>query len=324
MKARKSAVVLALIGALVAVVLTAGAATGRAVEPTVTFTLTGSPSSVTQGQNVGYSGQITNNASQTATHMTLVEKVPKGTLAFTSFSRPVTCDQDDSVLTCDLGDLAAHGTITFTKVYTAPTTGAKLVDTSFVTFNPVRGHGSDSACANTGTQKPCDPSVTTTLVSSANSDFFGGFVAFDGQGAHVGTNPNLSHSNSESTQATIPFRATFADGVPVTILERPESFAGEDCPTGFSCAGLVHDVTVPGGFATSTPLLLTFGIPDTAHGHGLNLFHDGSGPLPLCSDVPLSTASPACIQSATPDGLGNLIVTVQSLTNGSWRFGSPA
>jgi hypothetical protein len=319
----------AVVGALTALVLAAGAATGRAGSPDVSFTLTGSPGQVTQGGTVGYSGTITNNGSQTVTHLTLVESVPNATLAFKAFSRSVTCSPvTGGVLTCDLGNLAGHGTITFTKVYTTPSTGSSVVDTSFVQFderaNDSNHSKQDTRCANTGSDKPCAPSVTTPLVSSGNSDFFGGFVAFGGNGAQVGTNPNLSHSNSESTQTTIPFRTTFSNGVGVTILERPQNFVGEDCPAGFSCTGLVHDVTVPGGFPTSTPLVITFGIPDTTHGHGLNLFHDGSGPLPLCSVVPVSPSSPACIQSATPDGSGNLIVVVQSLTNGSWRFGSPA
>ena len=331
MRARKSAVVLVLVGVLVSIVLSGAVSTGRAAAPAITFTLAGSPSSVTQGQNVGYGGTVTNAGPQTATHLTLVENVPNGTPLFTSFSRPVTCGPvTGGVLTCDLGNLAAGDSITFTKVYRAPSSGSSLVDTSYVTFDE-RGSDTnkskqDTRCANTGTDKPCAPSVSTALVASSNSNFYGGYVGYGGQGATVGTDPTLSHTNSDSTQAAIPFRSSFANGVPVTILERPESFPGEDCATSFTCAGLVHDVTVTGGFSLSAPLVLTFGLGPDSIPHGatpatLNVFHDGSGPLPRCSATPLSTASPICVQSVTQDLAGNFIVVVQTLTNGGWRFG---
>jgi len=318
MRTRKLWAAVAAVGAIAAVVLATGAATGQAVTPPVTFTMTGAPSPTTQGGNVGFNGTISNGGTQTLTHVTLVESVPHATLVFSSFSRTVTCSTSGDVLTCDLGSLAAHGTITFTKIYATAHTDTSVVDTSSITF--FVGKDSGTRCANQGLHTPCGPSVTVPLASSSDPDFFATWTSFGGQGSHVGTDPQLSHENPESTQASIPFRGDLPNGIPVTIHERPENFPNEDCGTGFTCTGQVHDVTVPGGFTTTSPLVLTFGVPATGHDTPL-VFHDGQGPLPFCSHTPLSTESPACVDSITPDGSGNFIVVVQTLTNGGWRFG---
>jgi len=319
MRTRKLWAALAAVGALAAVILATGAATGRAVTPPVTFTLTGAPSPTTQGGNVGFTGTITNGGTQTLAHVKLVESVPHATLVFTSFSRPVTCGPvTGDVLTCDLGNLAAHGSITFTKIYTTAHEDTSVVDTSYITF--LIGSTTNTRCANGGLHTPCPASVTTPLASASDPNFFASWVGFGGQGAHIGTDPQLTHDNTESTQASIPFRADLPNGIPVTILERPENVPNEDCGTGFTCTGQVHDVTVPGTFSIGSPLVLTFGVPATEHETPL-VFHDGVGPLPFCSHTPLSTESPACVDSITPDGSGNFIVVVQTLTNGGWRFG---
>ncbi len=322
MRVWKSAIGLVLAMSVMAAVLGFVAA-GGAAPASLTFSLTGAPSFATQGQNVSYRGTISNTSSHPVTRLTLVERVPGATLVTASFSHPVSCNPvTGGVLTCDLGTLAAHASIAFTKVYKTPATGASLVDTSSVSFR--EGGRETTRCANTTGSRPCGHSVTTALVSPANPSLAGGYALTTCTGHNnptLSTNQQVGAGNQVATSVCVPnlpLGNPLTPGLAVEIAEGAGTFNVGVTETSSICIPAPESLCGPGvtPFVFSQLATFTFRIANASlpHGEAIDkVFRDGV----LVSSSP--NADPR-VASITVAG-GVTTVVAQSSTNGEWTFG---
>lgn len=325
----KPAVGFAFLASLV-VVLFGAASPGGAASPAVTFSLSCSPPTVTPGDDWGCTGTIANAGPQTATHVTLVEQIPGATLTFSSFGVPATCTSlTGGGTSCSLGNLKGEQSIIFTTVFgiSSSSTGT-LSNLAYVTFDEggsdTDKSKQDTVCANTNTSRPCDPLQSTQLVAGGNLDLAGGYLAFAGDDT-LATAAALTATSNVSTNAQVPFRGgDFPVGFGATIVERSESFAGELCPSGFTCFGQIAVESFLGDFSTSDPLVLTYQliVPKGKNANNLLVFHNGQGPAQFCSVAPLSVMNEFCVQSITQNPKTKVMtVVVLQTENGSGRFG---
>jgi len=328
--ARRSAVGLALVALFVSIGLF-GAASARSASPSVTFTLSCTPPVVTPGDQWGCNGTIRNDGPQTATHLTMVEEIAGAMLESSTFSVPATCaDLVDGGASCDFGNLSAESEITFTTIFATPTSVSGVLENqAYVSFdegtNDQDQGKQDTRCANTGTPLPCSSLESTELVPAAESlDLAGGYVAYSGADT-LGTPNSLNATQNVSTNAQIPYREQeFPNGFGATIVERGPDFAGEACGTGFTCFGQIAEESFVGDFLTSNPLVLSFQliVPKGKNKRNLLVFHQGEGPLKLCSVAPLTVTGDVCISSIDQDKKTKVMtVVVLSTENGKWGFG---
>ncbi len=99
--------------------------------------LSGSPSSVTAGQQVTYTATVTNHGSGTAATAAFQDLIPGTTTLVSASASQGSCDGNPTVL-CNLGSLAANASATVTIVV-ATTQPGPIVDRGWVSTSPPGG-----------------------------------------------------------------------------------------------------------------------------------------------------------------------------------------
>jgi hypothetical protein len=261
----------------------------------------------------------------------MVEEIAGAILESSTFSVPATCaDLVDGGASCELGNLPAGGEITFTTIFlTATSASGVLENQAYVSFdegtNDQDQGKQDTRCANTSTPLPCLAPESTELIAATESlDLAGGYVAYSGADT-LATPGTLNATQNVSTNAQIPYRGQeFPNGFGATIVERAPDFAGESCGTGFTCFGQIAEESFVGEFLTSDPLTLSFQliVPKGKNKRNLLVFHNGEGPLNLCSVAPLTVTGDICVSSIDQDKKTKVMtVVVLTTENGGWGFG---
>jgi uncharacterized repeat protein (TIGR01451 family) len=92
------------------------------------------PEMVYTGDTITYTLTVSNAGPDGATGVTVVDTLP---ISVTFVSASAGCTEDDGVVTCAVGDLAADETVEIVIVVTAPDSAAELTNTASVTGNEV-------------------------------------------------------------------------------------------------------------------------------------------------------------------------------------------
>jgi hypothetical protein len=313
-----------------ALVLAAGAASGRAANPgpNVTLSVSGASGTVSLGHYVAYTATVSNGDTNNVTHLTLAAPAAGSTspfpLTYVSASPSAgTCSAPSGLpLTCSLGSLSSGATDTVTFVFRAPAglpaSGAGVSFAAQVTFD----EGPNDQNSSHGDTKLA--SAATTL-SAVGDDFVTGFVPFD-LGDDLATAGDLSgpsNGNPQKTDLAVSALAAASLGATGVVQEvsHPSTDTTSDCQAGFSCFGQTSFVTLPGVF--SPPLTLTFRfdaseLPPGMTQKKLRMFHNGTL-VPLCTTPGVLSPGPTCQSSTASFGDKDLGATLLSSTNGSYR-----
>jgi uncharacterized repeat protein (TIGR01451 family) len=146
--------------------------------PALTISKAG-PATVTQGQNITWTIQVTNSGNADATNVQVVDTLPAGFTFVSSVpdaTPPVpTCTHSSGVVTCDLGTIAKAGasptTVTITITAQAPTTCGPFGNSASGTFgngtpipgSPVTARGDVTGCGG----GPGAPALSVTKTADA-------------------------------------------------------------------------------------------------------------------------------------------------------------
>lgn len=90
---------------------------------------------------------------------------------------------------------------------------------------------------------------------------------------------------------------------------------------GFAMVGWTSTISAPPG-TPGEPLTLIFDLDATIAALPITVFRDGV-PVPVCG-LPLTDASPSCVESVVEDPSGDVQVRVLSLVASDWTFGAAA
>ena len=304
---------------LVLALVGGAASAGRAATPTVVFTLTGSPTAVTPGKSIGFSGKITNTGALALPSLVLVESIPGvGPLQFKSFSRSVACgDLSGGGIKCTLGALAAGASITFTTVFPLPasTQLTDVVNTATVST----GHDSVTASAS----QHVLPTDTTAKV--------GGYLGWPGAQHEIATNHTFSASNPHASTVAVPLVAT---GVGVGIREGSGTTDPDDPsapPSFFQCpgspSGCIGQWTFVGIPETQPPTqtpftqtnpfeVLVFFSRFEQHLTSLERFALYKNGVQVTDTCPFDEGSTVCVKSVTIDSAGTIVADLLETVNG--------
>jgi hypothetical protein len=330
----------ALRGRLVTVALLAAAAcfvgalvgSGRAANPgpDVSIQVTGASGSASLGHYVAYTETVRNGSGNTVTHVQTsapaTGSMSPFPLTFVSASPSTgSCSAPPSLpVTCSFGPLAGGATASVTLIFSAPSTlpatGAAVTLTAQVSFDE---GGNDQNHSHGDT---LSGSATTTL-GPAGADFVTGFVPYSlGDGlTTAGSLAGDSPGNPQSTSLDVPPGSAVGLGAVGVVQEvsHPSTDTTSDCQAGFSCFGQTSFVTMPGLFATSTPLALDFRfdaseLPPGMNEKKLRMFHDGEL-VPRCTTPGVLSPGPTCQSSTTTFDDKDLGALLLSSLNGSYR-----
>jgi uncharacterized repeat protein (TIGR01451 family) len=272
-----------------------------------------SPDPVTATKPIRYTIDVANNGPDTANNVRVIQVLPAGS-SFLGASDP-SCAESEGQVDCNLGTLAAEGSTTLTIDVAAPSTAGSVVSFVYVVADePDPNSDNDSAEETTTVQNP-----------SAAPDDGSGFAT--GQGATT-----ISTSSSDPVQFS---RITVPAGVVGEVRMHEETEAVCPLVVGVRCIGERLDLDAPDASANN-PLVLEIFVGKAAAGK-INpkkppvLYHAADGinylPVPPCAKkTHVANPAPSCvapIKNATIGGIAFFVYTVYTMTNGSWRPGSP-
>jgi hypothetical protein len=322
-------------GRSVTVALLAAAAcfvgSGRAASPGPDLSVAvSSAGTVSLGHYVAYQTTVTNSAKNTVTHLQLTAPAAGSTtpfpLTYVSVSPSVgSCSAPPTLpVTCSLGALASGATATVTFVFSTPSalpaTGSAVTFVAQALFDE---GPSDQNASHTDTQS----GSATTGLSAVGIDFVTGFVPFalGDQLATAGSLAGDSSGNPQSTSLKVTPGSAAGLGA-VGVVQEVAHHATDttsDCQAGYSCFGQTSFVTMPGVFATTTPLALSFRfdaseLPPGMNERKLRMFHDGQL-VPRCTTPGVLSPGPMCQSSTLSFDDKDLGAIVLSSLNGSYR-----
>jgi uncharacterized repeat protein (TIGR01451 family) len=131
----------------------------RDVHPDLALRLSGSPGSVTVGQQVTYTATVTNTGNGTDTNAGFQDELPANTTVVSVTPSQGTCSSGSTV-TCSLGSLDKGDSATVTIVVT-PSQPGMITDHGWVSINPPGGWEHEHSVTTQVTPAPT-PAVTTT------------------------------------------------------------------------------------------------------------------------------------------------------------------
>jgi hypothetical protein len=211
-------------------------------------------------------------------------------------------------------------TFVFSAPSASPATGSAVTFVAQATFDE---GPNDQNASHSDTRSG---SAATTL-SPVAIDFVTGFVPFalGDQLATAGSLDGDSTGNPQSTSLKVPPGSAVGLGALGVVQEvsHPKTDTTSDCQAGFSCFGQTSFVTMPGRFATATPLALSFRfdaseLPPGMNERKLRMFHDGVL-VPLCTTPGVLSPGPTCQSSTTTFDDKDLGALLLSSLNGSYR-----
>lgn len=273
-----------------------------------------SPDPVTATKPIRYTTDLTNFGPDPATNVSVTQVLPPGS-TFLGASDP-SCAESEGQVSCNLGTLAAEGSTTLTIDVAAPSTAGSVVSSVSVSADEPDPNSENNS----------DSETTTVQNPSAAPDDGSGFAT--GQGATT-----ISTSSSDPVQFS---RITVPAGVvgEVVMHEETESVCSL-VVVGVRCIGERLDLDAPSTTANN-PLVLEIFVGKAAAGK-INpkkppvLYHAADAinylPVPPCvKKTHVANPAPSCvapIKNVTIGGIAFFQFTVYTMTNGSWRPGSP-
>jgi len=135
----------------------------RKVSPQLALRLTGSPGSVTVGQQVTYTATVADTGNGIDANAGFQDLLPANTTLVSATPSQGTCSGNPT-LTCNLGSMNPGGSATITIVITADQPGA-ILDRGWVSTNPPGGWEHEHAVA-TEVHPASTPTTTTTTVTT--------------------------------------------------------------------------------------------------------------------------------------------------------------
>lgn len=126
------------------------------------ITKVGSPASVTQGRNVTYTMEVTNNGPNPATGVTVTDSLPAGATAISSSAG---CS-GTSTVTCNVGDLANGAKATVTITARMDQVGTRTNTAKVTSGVPDTNAANDQASATTTVTAPPPPPVAQVAAAT--------------------------------------------------------------------------------------------------------------------------------------------------------------
>ncbi len=260
----------------VALVLSAvaGPALTAAAIPNVTISVENAPEA-TQGQLVGFKITVDNQGNSTSSQSMASATVPAGTTYAGVFPSSTSCSLSLGLVTCALGSIPGHTSVTFSLTFQTTSATTSPVTTTvrgFTTGTPGdpgdNSHGDDFIGSG--------QSYSIALVSAANGDFSGRFVTTN---LVVFNNQTVGSSNLQATKLTAPIGA-----IGVSVKDGPQSSVPNlgNCTLGPSVCDLLFGqnsaIYVDGNttFATAFPVTVTFSkfeIPGGINETNIAIYH---------------------------------------------------
>jgi uncharacterized repeat protein (TIGR01451 family) len=259
------------------------------------------PASVTSGNNVVYTVQVSNVGGLSAANVTVADPTPAG-LTFVSNSGACT-----TAYPCSLGTLAASGTATITTTYTVPasyTTPSPIVNTASVsTTTTDHAPGNNSSTANTSVVQSADVSITKTGPASVTT---GTSLVY----TVVVTNNGTSDAAAVTVSDTTPSGLTFVSNTGNCTTAYP-------CSLGIVPAGATRTITstyaVPSSYTTPNPIVNTASVSTTTTDPTPGNNSDGeSTPVVASADMAITKSGPPTVLAGN-----NLVYTVVVTNNGT-------
>jgi uncharacterized repeat protein (TIGR01451 family) len=274
---------------------------------------TDSPDPVSPTKPIRYTIDVANNGPDAANNVTVTQLLPAGS-GFLGASDP-SCAPSEGQVSCNLGTLAAETSTVLTIDVAAPNTPGTVDSEVSVSADEPDPNGDNNS----------DSETTTVQNPSAAPD--------DGSGFATGqTATTISTSSSDPVQFS---RITVPAGVVGEVVMHEENEAV--CSlivVGVRCIGERLDLDAPSTTANN-PLVLEIFVGKAAAGK-INpkkppvLYHDGGTGYqlvpPCVKKTHVANPEPSCvapIKNVTIGGIAFFAYTVYTMTNGSWRPGSP-
>lgn len=206
-------------------------------------TKTGSPGTVTVGENITYTLTIINNGACTAMDVTLTDNMPAGVAFVSADSTQGTCTEDTGTVTCNIGDMYKAEEVTVTIVATANSAGA-ITNTVAVSSNSTDPNLANNESSFQATVNRAD--TTTTITGhSPDPSVVGEVVTADFTVTSTGGAPagNVTVSdgdvNCTATVATGNCLLTFTTAGTRTLTA---AYVGDSNFNGSTSTGVSHTV----------------------------------------------------------------------------------
>lgn len=288
-----------------ALLVAAGVATvGGARSDTVDTTAKLGPKPARGGQQALYRTSLTNRQG-TATKTMSTTTFPAGTTVDELSPASPTCTPAGTVVTCTFGNVASGATVSASMKVTLPDTAAKVtVDVPTVWQFKDPGGGQPGGAESYDSETASD---STTIFPSGDASANGDCLAKTG-----GESLSASLGEASVSFTTPAFGSLLC--VPLGLKVDPKPPVPVQCFPGRQCASEKLTSFAGATFAPGMPAQGTLVWPtgSVLDKRAAVVFNDGVNPprlVPLCVDVTLGTANPACeVDRKASGGLMKVIV----------------
>lgn len=307
---------------------------GATVQTLLGFTTNAIPQ-VTSGDTVAYLITITNTSGNTASHVIFTDSVDQGGTFVSDDS--AACSGSGSVMTCQVGQMAAGGTFAVRAAFKVPS----VASTTTIT-NTVNGSLDPQTPNNTNNRANDTFSATAPASIVAASDSLESTYGFPG--TVVKTKP-VSSTHLQNTEADLPSTLTSGFGTPTEVQDSIPNPSGGCAPP--TCVPSPFFISIPDSETTGPgnpfinpvtqalfpftwalqldPSLLS---PMPKNFKPQFVYHAPAGnpsafvKLPFCATSPVSLTTPICVNSVFQDKKTKIwFATGSGITNGNWWVG---